>query len=353
MVKLYNPLQKPSQATTNQLSVYFDEVNWASETNLLTLSVSLFADASNVTSLGLNLHYDKSKISYTPDTSYSLNPNTGTDIIGQGIDNILTNGSSTAAGHTEKNDTSDLDGSAATTAYVDAYWRTTYDAVADAMAAWPGSTDVTLYDINFTVTDTSSPITFSFSPDSNFLKEGYSLSAASQDDISIDLTLLLDDVVQNIEVKFEDVEGALQQLPDQPLIFMTNDTETTTVATAGGTLGALSQTLSFTHVELESESYNDGISLSDAILQLEHIVNLKTLSGNNAIAADVNGDGNITLSDAILTLEHIVNLSSISTCSLVDSAGSVVTELSPSTIAELTLVHSGDVNLSATFVDIA
>ena len=75
MVKLYNPLQKPSQATANQLSVYFDEVNWVSDTNLLTLSVGLLADASNVTSLGLNLHYDKSKISYTPDTSYSLNPN--------------------------------------------------------------------------------------------------------------------------------------------------------------------------------------------------------------------------------------------------------------------------------------
>ena len=53
----------------------------------------------------------------------------------------------------------------------------------------------------------------------------------------------------------------------------------------------------------------------------------------------------------ILTLEHIANLSSINTCSLVDSAGSVVTELSPSTISELSLVHSCDVNLSATFVD--
>ena len=161
---------------------------------------------------------------------------------------------------------------------------------------------------------------------------------------------------QNINISFQNDEAnpsSLTELSNQSLIFVTNDTETTTVVTAGGTLGALSQNLSFTHVELESESYNDGISLSDAILQLEHIVNLKTLSGNNAIAADVNGDGNITLSDAILTLEHIVNLSSISTCSLVDNAGSLVTELSPSTIAELTLVHSGDVNLSATFVDIA
>ena len=161
---------------------------------------------------------------------------------------------------------------------------------------------------------------------------------------------------QNINISYQNDEAnpsSLTELSNQPLIFMTNNTETTTVATAGGTLGALSQNLSFTHVELESESYNDGISLSDAILQLEHIVNLTTLSGNNAIAADVNGDGNITLSDAILTLEHIVNLSSISTCSLVDNAGSLVTELSPSTISELTLVHSGDVNLSATFVDIA
>ena len=61
MAELYNFLPKPSQATANQLSVYLDEVNWVSDTNLLTLSVGLLTDASDVTSLGLNLHYDGSK----------------------------------------------------------------------------------------------------------------------------------------------------------------------------------------------------------------------------------------------------------------------------------------------------
>ena len=84
MAQLYNPLQKPSQATVNKLSVYLDEVNWVSDTNLLTLSVGLLSDATDVTSLGLNLHYDTSKVSYTEDTAYSLNTNTGTDSVGQG-----------------------------------------------------------------------------------------------------------------------------------------------------------------------------------------------------------------------------------------------------------------------------
>ena len=102
MAQLFNPLQKPSQATANKLAIYLDEVNWVSDTNLLTLSVGLLSDATNVTSLGLNLHYDTSKVSYTADTAYSLNPTTGTDTVGQGIDAILTNGSSTAAGHVQK-----------------------------------------------------------------------------------------------------------------------------------------------------------------------------------------------------------------------------------------------------------
>ena len=98
MAELNNPLQKPSQAIANRLPIYFDEVNWFSDTNLLTLSVGLLTDVSDVTILGLNLHYDGSRVSYTADTAYSVHQSQA-DIVGKGIDNILTGGPSGGVGH--------------------------------------------------------------------------------------------------------------------------------------------------------------------------------------------------------------------------------------------------------------
>ena len=69
MVQLYNPLQKPTQATANQLSIYLDDVNWANDTNLLTLSVGLLSDATDITSFGFRLHYDGTKVSYSEDNT--------------------------------------------------------------------------------------------------------------------------------------------------------------------------------------------------------------------------------------------------------------------------------------------
>ncbi len=351
MAELYNFLPKPSQATANQLSVYLDEVNWVSDTNLLTLSVGLLTDASDVTSLGLNLHYDGSKVSYTADTAYSLTQSQA-DTVGQGVDNILTSGLSSGAGHTQKSDTSDLDGSSLTTAYVDAYWTTTYDASTSSMSAWPGSTDVKLYDINFTVTDTSSPLSFGFSADSNDLKEGYSLSTASQNDISIDLTLTPDDVVQAITLGYEDSAGERTALGNQSLVFVSSGSDNTTVSMTGGTLATLSQDLSFTHVEFSSQSYDHGVAISDVVLQLRDIVGLSTLSGTQKVAADINGDGTVAISDVVSTLRHIVGLDTIEQCALVDSSDQVVTSLTSATVADLTLIQLGDADLSSTFVDI-
>ena len=46
-------------------------------------------------------------------------------------------------------------------------------------------------------------------------------------------------------------------------------------------------------------------------------------------------------------------LSTIEQCALVDSSDQVVTSLTSSTVADLTLVQLGDVDLSSTFLDIA
>ena len=69
-------------------------------------------------------------------------------------------------------------------------------------------------------------------------------------------------------------------------------------------------------------------------------------------AADVNDDGNITLTDAILILEDIVNISSIETFDLVDSSGVSLSSLSldDDYSLGLTLVQDGDVNLSGDFI---
>ena len=352
MAELYNFLPKPSQATVNQLSVYLDEVNWVSDTNLLTLSVGLLTDASDVTSLGLNLHYDGSKVSYTADTAYSLTQSQA-DTVGQGVDNILTSGLSSGAGHTQKSDTSDLDGSSSTTAYVDAYWTTTYDASTSSMSAWPGSTDVKLYDINFTVTDTSSPIAFGFSADSNGLKEGYSLSSTSERDFTIDLTLSPGDIVQAITIGYEDSAGARTLFANQSLVFVSSGSDNTTGSMTGGTLATLSQDITFTHVEFSSQSYDHGIAISDVVLQLRDIVGLSTLSGTQKTAADIDGNGTVAISDVVSTLRHIVGLDTIEQCALVDTSDQLVTNLTNSTIADLTLIQLGDVDLSSNFVDIA
>ena len=49
-------------------------------------------------------------------------------------------------------------------------------------------------------------------------------------------------------------------------------------------------------------------------------------------------------------LRHIVGLDTIEECALVDSSDELVESLATSTIADLTLVQYGDVDLSATFL---
>ena len=127
---------------------------------------------------------------------------------------------------------------------MDAYWTTTYDASTSSMSAWPGSTDVKLYDINFTVTDTSGPISFGFSADSNDLKEGYSLSSASEREFSVNLTLSPGDIVQAVTVGFEDSSGARTLFANQSLVFVSSGSDNTTVSMTGGT------PVSYTHLTL-------------------------------------------------------------------------------------------------------
>jgi hypothetical protein len=59
------------------------------------------------------------------------------------------------------------------------------------------------------------------------------------------------------------VDRAKTQMPDQSLIFVSSETDSTTVTMSSGSLATLSEDLSFTHVELDTTNYDHGISISD------------------------------------------------------------------------------------------
>ena len=90
-------------------------------------------------------------------------------------------------------------------------------------------------------------------------------------------------------------------------------------------------------------------------MQLKDIVGLSTLSGAQNISADINGNGNgnVGIDDVVANLKHIVGLDTIEQCALVDSADQIITSLTSATVADLTLVQLGDVDLSCKFLDIA
>ena len=155
---------------------------------------------------------------------------------------------------------------------------------------------------------------------------------------------------QEITIDHTDSDANSSLYEHQSLIFVSSETEHTTVAMSSGSLGTLSEDLSFTHVELSNSSYDRGISVSDVILQLRDIVGLSTLDGKHKIAADINRDGEIAINDVVSNLRHIVGLDTIKECALVNSADEVVSSLTNSTIADLSIIQYGDVDLSATFL---
>jgi hypothetical protein len=347
VAELYNPLQLPSAASENRISVYLSEVIWVSDTSLLTLTVGILTDADDVTSFGLRLHYNASQVSYTSDTNYSL-LQTSSDTTGQGIDAILASGIVSGSGHVQVSDaTSNFDGEADTDSFVKANWASTWNGTA--MEPWPGSTNVELYQINFTVTDTSSGILFGFSADANDLKEGYSLSEVSSGDFRVDLTLSAAEVEGNLVVRYLDSDSNSTTLGNQSLVFVDPGSDNTTVDVTSGTLDELSASISFDHVEMASSSYDDGIAISDAVKVLKQIVGLESLSGASLVAADANLDGGVTISDAVSILKHIVGLDSIVECALLDSSGNLVEGLTSSSTGAYTLVQYGDADLSGTF----
>jgi type II secretory pathway component PulC len=72
---------------------------------------------------------------------------------------------------------------------------------------------------------------------------------------------------------------------------------------------------------------------------------LVTLTGKSALAGDVNNDGAIDISDAIMQLRHIVGLDEIDKFDLADAFDESPVNLNTNN-ERLELVLNGDVNLS-------
>jgi hypothetical protein len=96
-----------------------------------------------------------------------------------------------------------------------------------------------------------------------------------------------------------------------------------------------------------NQTAESAINISDVIAQLRHIVGLDTLTGQSALNADNDRDGNVNISDVTSSLRTIVGLEDGSTPTLVDSSGNDrFTE--DSLPAELYVHVAGDVDLSWT-----
>ncbi|OAH06653.1 Peptidyl-prolyl cis-trans isomerase B [Rhodobacteraceae bacterium SB2] len=199
----------------------------------------------------------------------------------------------------------------------------------------------------FEINSTSGEITFINEPNFSNMDFKDLVVAVSDGSETVYKTVTLDLPPQNITISFSDINSVESQVPDNDLVFKGG--YDATVAVENGKLGVLSGEISFTHVEFASQSYDHGIAISDVVLQLRDIVGLSTLSGNQKTAADIDGDGDVAISDVVSNLRHIVGLDTIEQCALVDTSDQLVTGLTSSTIADLTLIQLGDVDLSATF----
>ena len=195
------PLTKPSSATSNQYSLYVSRAAFDKTSSTLSFLVGLLVPDSNLAGFGFRLHYDDTNLTYSNDKAYSLNPNGSIpDTPNKGLDNIFATGVLSGLGHIKETDTSDADSLASTTAFISTNWTAT---VSDGrVVTWPGesNTDITLYEVNFVVADSSKELVFKFS--ASELADGYTLSAASQSpfafNIDTDGTITSDNATNTI-----------------------------------------------------------------------------------------------------------------------------------------------------------
>ena len=329
MTQLYNPLERPSVARENELSVYLKEISWTAENNLLTLSVGLMSQVGDVTSFGLRTHYDSTNINYVSDSKYSLNQAVD-DTLGQGLDNVITAGIVKGSGHIKVLDASDYDGSASTTAFVKTNWSSSFDSKFGAMQPWPGATDVNLFEINFTVVDPNSTLTFGFSADQNDLKEGYNLATKSTKVFEVSLS-------ENSGSGSPDLAGIVLSrgggmMPDVS-VTLDYSNSSSQLVTKSSSLGKFTMEVNsgvsakiLADIAYVNSSSKDAINAQDVLETLRLSAGLKTSEGSNSpldyVAADFNKNGKVTAHDALNLLKYTLGVGDLdANWVFVDSAG--------------------------------
>ena len=209
-----NPLTKPSSAISSQYSLYVSGAAFDKTSSTLSFLVGLIVPDGNLAGLGFRLHYDDTNLTYSNDKAYSLNPNgSSADTANKGLDNIFATGVLSGLGHIKETDTSDADSLASTTAFINTNWTATVSN--GSVVTWPGesNTDITLYEVNFVVADSSKELVFKFS--ASELADGYTLSAASQSpfafNIDTDGTITTDSAINTI---FDQTQVGIVDTPD-------------------------------------------------------------------------------------------------------------------------------------------
>jgi len=185
-------------------------------------------------------------------------------------------------------------------------------------------------------------LTFSVSEGSNTTKYAGAIPAVSVDIVDNDST---GSATANLSFWAQDSGGATPDIVNQDFTVTVGSATSTVTSSAAGQLDLgsyVGETVEIT-AALGTATAESGINISDAVTILKQIVGLTSLTGNAAVAADVNGDGSINISDAVTTLKTIVGLESNATMVLVDASGGSSFDVSSGAV-DLTAVVLGDVD---------
>lgn len=316
---LNQDISKPTSVADNEFAVYVENVSWDASSNTISFAVGLMVNNPEQSSFGLRLHYDNSAVTYTADTDYSLSQ-TVADTVGTGLDNIFTQGLVSSTGHISVDDTSDYDANTATDAFVKSNWAATWNSSTNTMDDWPGTgnQDITLYEVNFVVTDTSQTLQFDFSAASSELPDGYSLATNSTTGFSIDVADYIPDSASAV------VSGLISDRDGNKLLvdtlkYFTADDQTTAAqvqVNGNGTYSLSADVNSDLRVAPElavTSDHSSEINVYDALDALKIAIGLTpssgVVTGEQLIAADIDQNGAVNVYDALDILKTAIGLS--------------------------------------------
>lgn len=319
---LIQDISQPGSVADNAFAVYVENISWDMSTNTISFAVGMMVNNPEVSSFGLRLHYDSNVMAYTADTDYSLSQ-AQADTDGTGFDSIFTQGLA-VSGHVSQADTANYDGLDDTSAFVKSNWAATWNTTTSSMDNWPGTgnTDITLFEVNFVVSNINQTLQFDFSADSSDLPDGYSLTAASTAGFTISVADYIDPNASAIvSGVVADRDG--NQLLADTLSYFTADSQTAAYAAhinSDASYSFIAGLTSDLRVAPELAVTNDhmqDINVYDALDALKIAIGLNpssgTVTGEQLIAADIDQSGAVNVYDALDILKAAIGLTTSNT----------------------------------------